>query len=234
MTIRDIIDYVQSDINSKRYWNDERLINLINVVQMKMCSSLKLMVRDFYKFESSTEQRYLMPFTYVSIEYLWYSNAGAEGQINLCASPREIYGKHSTPDSTTSATPYKGFVWESSGRKELWIYPIFDTEAVDIFMWFYGTPPRITSENDTPILPAEMHIHLVEACINRTRRVDEQLVISEELLLYNSIINECKSIETTSTVIQDRSQVAKDGSNFNAFSNFGLLDNSQAGINWEE
>ena len=70
MTIRDIIDYVQSDINSKRYWNDERLINLINVVQMKMCSSLKLMVRDFYKFESSTEQRYLMPFTYVSIEYL--------------------------------------------------------------------------------------------------------------------------------------------------------------------
>jgi len=235
MTIRDMIDYIQADVDSPRYCNDERLINLINAVHNRMCNSLKLVIRDFYKFESTAdEQRYLMPSNYIAVEYLWYDNGGMQGSITLRQSPREIYGKHSDPDTDTSDTPYTGFIWESSGRRELWVYPLFATDGVDIWMWFYGTPARLTTENDVPVMPAEMHIYLVEACINRCRRIDEQITITEELALYKDLVGECRSMDTTKAVMSDNAKVAKNGTYLSEYNNFGLVDGSEQGIQWEE
>ena len=237
MTVREIIDYVQEQINSRRYWNDTRLINLMNILQLKMANDLKLVFRDFYKFSSTTEQRYQMPSNLISLEYLWYDNNGTESQIDIVSSPREVYGKHSDPDTDTSDQPYKAFLWDSSGRLELWIYPIFNVAGVDIWMWFFGIPPKLTTENDMPVLPNEWHIHLVDAIINRTMQIDEQITKGEELALWKDIILTCKQMETTRSIMERRASVQQDrlypdpdyrGRGMGS----GLIDGSEQGITW--
>jgi hypothetical protein len=235
MTVREIIDYVQLSINDRRYWNDERLISLLNLLQMKMANDMKLVFRDFYKFESTLEQRYLLPSSLISIELIWYDNAGTEQRINVVNSPKEVYTKHSDPDTDTSDQPYKAFIWEASGRKELWIYPLFDTAGVEIWMWFYGIPPKLNTDNDTPVLHTEWHIHLIESAINRIMRLDEQITIGEEEALWSKIIHSCRSMDTTKMVMETDGKVRQDnnyptisrGGNYS-----GLIDNSDAGIIW--
>ena len=237
MTVREIIDYVQLSVNDRRYWNDNRLISLLNLLQMKMANDLKLVFRDYYTLSSTLEQRYLLPSSLISIELLWYDNEGTEQHIDIVNSPKEVYLKHSDPDTETSGQPGKGFIWEASGRKELWIYPLFDAAGVEICMWFYGIPPKLNTDNDTPVLATEWHIHLIESAINRIMRLDEQITIAEEEALWSKIIHACKTMDTTKTIMETNSSIRQDN-NYPSISRgsngIGLIDRSEAGINWEE
>jgi len=231
MTIRDMIDYIQADVNSRRFWNDERIINIINLIQNRMAIELKLVVEDFYKFSSTLEQRYLLPSNLIAINTLWYNNGGNNRLIKIVSNPSEVYGRESNPETETSSNPYKAFIWSTSGRKELWIFPKFDTEGIDLWLFFYGTPTRIISDNDVPSLPVETHVYLVEAVKNRIAQVDEQITKAEELALWKDIIMMCKQIDTVKNVITRSSQFEKEGIKVNFD---GLIDGSGMGITWGE
>lgn len=233
MTTREIIDYVQTIISSRRYWNDTKIINLINFCQNKMTSEMKLTIQDFYKFSSSLEQRYLLPSNLISIEELWYDNAGVQRKINIVPTPKSIYGVFDDPDTNTSDTPFSAFIWTSSGRRELWVYPLFSTEGIDVFMWFYGTPPLITKDNDMPSIPVEWHILLAEAVINKTQQLDDQISKSDELALWKDILNSCKTMDTTKNVME-RGSIIRPASEYPISEvSFGMFDGSERGINWE-
>lgn len=238
MTVREIIDYVQLSINDRRYWNDTRLISLLNLLQMKMANDLKLVFRDYYTFMSeASSQRYLLPSSLISIELLWFDNGGTEQNINIVNSPKEVYLKHADPNTDTSDQPYKGFIWEASGRKELWIYPLFSTAGVELSMWFYGVPPKLNTDNDTPALPTEWHIHLVESAVNRAMRLDEQITVAEEEALWSKIIHTCKTMDTTKLIMETEANINQD-MNYPMITGgtdaVGLVDRSEAGIIWGE
>jgi hypothetical protein len=233
MTIREMIDYIQAEVNSRRFWNDERIISIINLLQQKLSVELKLSVRDFYKFSSTLEQRYLLPSNLLSIESLWYDNAGMQRNIRIVAKPSDVYGLNTDPDTDKSDNPYKAFMWTASGRNELWMFPMFDTAGIDIWMWFYGLPSNISTDNDVSSLPIETHVYIVEAVKNRITQVDEQITKAEELALWRNIVNECKQIDTVKNIIQRGSQLTPQSVG-EAYDDFGLVDGSQRGILWNQ
>ena len=231
MTIRDIIDYVQADVNSRQFWNDERIINIINMVQYRMSVELKLVVEDFFKFSSTLDQRYLLPSNLMAIENLWYNSGGTKRIIKIVPKPSDVYGLESEPETNTSDNPYKAFIWTSSGRKELWMFPKFSTAGIDLWLWFYGTPARINSDNDVSPLPVETHIYIVEAVKNHIAQVDEQITKMEELALWKDLIAMCKQIDTVKNIVTRDSQFAKQG--ITVLNDFGLVDGSNNGISWD-
>jgi hypothetical protein len=232
MIVRDMIDYVQDTIGARRYWNDKRIISFINQVQEKMATMLKLVCQDYYKFSSSLETRYTIPSSYVSNQLLYYNNGGSENVIKIIPTPNNIYGVFNNPDTDSTDNPNKAFIWNASGRKELWIYPKFATEGIDISWFFWGLPSKLVNDNDVSPLPPEWHILIVEAVINKIKVNDEWMLASEELALFGVLVNAAKTMETTKGVIE-RGAILKPYSEFPVVGgSFGLIDGSDNGITW--
>lgn len=232
MIVRDMIDYVQDTIGARRYWNDKRIISFINQVQEKMATMLKLVCQDLYKFSSSTETRYTIPSSYISNQLLYYDNGGSEQVIHILPTPNNIYGVFSDPDTDSTDNPSRAFIWNASGRRELWIYPKFVAAGIDIWWFFWGLPSKLVNDNDESPLPSEWHILIVEAVINKIKVNDEWMLASEELMLFNSLVNTAKTMETTKGVIE-RGAILKPYNEFPIGSGeFGLIDGSSKGIVW--
>jgi hypothetical protein len=232
MIVRDMIDYVQDTIGARRYWNDKRIISFINQVQEKMVVMLKLVCQDFYKFDSTLDTRYTIPSTYINNQLLYYNNGGSEKTINIVPAPNNIYGVFNNPDTDSTDNPSRAFIWNASGRKELWIYPKFSVAGIDIWWFFWGLPSKLTNDNDVSPLPPEWHILIVEAVINKIKVNDEWMLASEELALFNVLVNTAKTMETTKGVIE-RGAILKSYNQFpNVGGDFGLIDGSNIGINW--
>ena len=231
MIVRDIIDYVQLTVGARRYWNDTRIISFINQVQQKMATMLKLTTNDFYKFESTLEQRYEIPSTYVNNQLMYYSNGGTENIINIVPAPNNIFGVFNNPDTDSTDNPSRAFIWNSSGRRELWMYPKFSTAGVEIWWFFWGLPPRLINDNDVSPLPSEWHILIVEAVINKIKVADEMMSGIEELELFNRLVHTAKTMDTTKGVIE-RGAIIQPYSQFPNVDGIGLIDGSSNGIVW--
>ncbi len=232
MIVRDIIDYVQDTIGARRYWNDKRVISMINQVQEKMAVMLKLTCQDFYKFSSSLETRYTIPSTYVNNQLMYYDNGGSENVISILPNPNNIYGVFSDPDTDSTDNPTRAFIWNSSGRKELWIYPKFSVAGVDIWWFFWGLPSRLVNDNDVSPLPSAWHILIVEAVINKIKVADEIMSSIEEIELFKQLVHTAKTMETTAGIIE-RGSIIKPYDEFpNIGNSIGLIDGSSNGIKW--
>jgi hypothetical protein len=230
MIVREMIDYIQTTIQSRRYWNDDRLISIINMIQLRLSADMKLTVQDLYKFSSSLEQRYLMPSTLLSIELLYYDNGGTESTIKVLPTPKSIFGVFDNPDTETTDNPYRAFIWNTSGRKELWVYPKFATEGIDIWMFFWGTPSKLISDNDVSPFPSDWHVYMVDMCVNKVKQIDEAISISEERGLWNEMLASIKRLETTKGVIERGSILMP--SIVGAGDGWMLADGSANGIDW--
>jgi len=231
MIVRDIIDYVQSTVGARRYWNDTRIISFINQVQDKMAVMLKLTCQDFFKFESTLDQRYEVPSTYVNNQLMYYNNAGSEQVITILPAPNNIYGIFNNPDTDSTDNPSRAFIWNTSGRKELWIYPRFSVAGIEIWWFFWGLPSRLTNDNDVSPLPPEWHILIVEAVINKIKVADEIMLPTEELALFQNIVHTAKTMETTKGVVE-RGSIIQPYDNFPSIGSIGLIDGSAVGIKW--
>jgi hypothetical protein len=231
MIVRDIIDYVQLTVGARRYWNDQRIVSFINQVQQKMATELKLTIQDFYKFQSTLEQRYEIPSTYVNNQLMYYNNGGTEKVINIVPAPNNIYGVFNNPDTDSTDNPSRAFIWNSSGRRELWMYPKFATAGVDIWWFFWGLPPRLTNDNDVSPLPSEWHILIVEAVINKIKVADEIMSGVEELELFSRLVHTAKTMDTTKGIIE-RGSIIQPEKSFMNVGGIGLIDGSSNGINW--
>ena len=231
MIVRDIIDYVQNTVGARRYWNDTRIISMINQVQEKMAVELKLTVQDFYKFDSTLDQKYEIPSNYVATQLLYYDNGGTEKVIKILPTPNNIYGVFNDPDTDTTDNPSRAFIWNSSGRKELWVYPRFVTAGIDIWWFFWGLPNKLANDNDVSPLPPEWHILIVEAVINKIKVADEMMLASEELVLFQQIVRSAKTMETTKGIIE-RGSILQPYDQFPLGNGIGLIDGSYKGITW--
>jgi len=231
MIVRDIIDYVQLTIGARRYWNDTRIISFINQVQDKMAVMLKLTCQDFYKFESTLDQRYEIPSTYVNNQLMYYNNGGSEQVITILPRPNNIYGVFNNPDTDSTDNPSRAFIWNTSGRKELWVYPKFATAGIEIWWFFWGLPSKLTNDNDVSPLPPEWHILIVEAVINKIKVADEIISSLEELELFKNIVHTAKTMETTKGIIE-RGSIIQPYDQFPSVGGIGLIDGSSNGIIW--
>jgi len=229
--VRDMIDYIQDTIGARRYWNDTRIISFINQVQLKMASMLKIVCQDFYKFDSSLEARYTIPSNYIANERLWYDNGGSDNVITILPSPSNIYGVFSNAETDSTDNPSRAFIWNASGRRELWIYPKFVTAGIDIWWFFWSMPSKLTNDNDESPFPPEWHILIVEAVINKIKVNDEWMSGSEELTLFNQLVHTAKTMETTKGVVE-RGAILMPYNQFPVVDGIGLIDGSVKGIVW--
>jgi hypothetical protein len=232
MIVRDIIDYVQLTVGARRYWNDQRIVSFINQVQDKMAVMLKLTCQDFYKFESTLDQRYEIPSTYVNNQLMYYGNGGSEQVITILPTPNNIYGVFNNPDTDSTDNPSRAFIWNTSGRKELWIYPKFATAGIEVWWFFWGLPSKLTNDNDTSPLPPEWHILIVEAVINKIKVADEYMSGIEELELFKQLVHTAKTMETTKGIIE-RGSIIQPYDQFPSVGGIGLIDGSANGIKWD-
>ncbi len=231
MNIRDMINRVQVQVRDRRFWNDDQVISLINTIQDELTTEFNLQVADYYEFTSVVgQQRYQMPSNLISIELLYYDNGNIQ-RIAIIDRPLDIYTK--VTDPLEQGDPYIGFLWKTSGRNELWIYPTF-SDVCNLQLWFYGMPTSITRDSDTSSLPVEWHTGIVNAVINKIRVYDEQLSVSDEIALWRGMINMLNKFDVTKKILEQDGRYGTISSQLIGTSGnmLGLVDGSEKGIIW--
>ena len=195
MTLRDMLNRIQSRVDDDVYWNDSRLTGIINHIKDKMSQEMRVVRKQQYEFDSvEGQQYYQVPDRYVIHHYLYY-NSTYNTEIVMKDSPRDVYGPSSDP--TLEGNPTMGFIWGVSGRRQLCIYPTFSEDGVELTWWFYGWPEDLAVDNDEPDFPIEWHPSLVDGAINQTKVDDKEMSVGDALILWKNEVQTIRGLATT-------------------------------------
>lgn len=195
MILRNMIRKVQDRLDDDVYWNDKRVIALLNEGKDELAKKLKCTTQQYYEFDSvAGQQKYQVPTTLVKSHLLFY-NSGYNQEIHIHDDPNDIYTMY--PDVTQEALPTKAYIWGASGRRDLVIYPTFNTDGITIKWWFYGWPEDIENDNDEYNFPTEWHPSLVKYAIHQAKVDDDELSVADALILWENEIRDIKSLDVT-------------------------------------
>lgn len=198
MTVRDTITRFQALMDSMNvtFWNDARSIALINMFKDKLAQEFGVnRVEQEYTFQSvEGQEKYEVPAAFVSHELLYF-NTGYNRKIHMMNGPGDIFGPAS--DVSVEGIPSRCFIWGISGRRELRIYPTFNTSGLTVYWWFYGWPPNVANDNDEPRLPQEWHPTIVEAMIDFQQSFDGIISKADYMNCWEIHIKKLRKLDAT-------------------------------------
>lgn len=167
MLRHELVTEAQALLEDPAYWTAARLTTLFNRGMRDLSNYMGLCVPAYMKFQSvEGQQQYMLPYDYIANQNLSFEANGTTNVINLKPSPNFIYGQVHDPDE--EGTPYLGFIWAKEDIPELWIYPTFDDDNIDVDWFYWRRPPSITNDNDRPLIPVNWHTFLVDYAVNYT------------------------------------------------------------------
>jgi len=202
MILRNMITRIQGRLDDDVYWNDKRLKAILNQVQDKIAQELAITTPHYYSFESvQGQQHYQVPSGFVANELIHY-NSGVNKVISIMKSPKAIHGVYTDP--TMEGNPSIGYIWGSSGRRQLTIYPTFSSDGITIEWWFWGFPNELVGDNDEPTFPSEMHPSLVECTIAEAKSDDKEISISDALIIFANEIRKLRRLESMIEIIGNK------------------------------
>ena len=203
MIVRDMIKRIHGQIAdySRTYWNDERIIVLINdikdsVAQELVCDRCEC----YYELPLiADQQKYEVPHNLTYSHYL-YLNSTYNRKIKIKVGPASLYGPTSVP--TQTGTPEFGFIWKYSGRREVTFFPV-PNEDLTADWYFLGWPEDIANDNDEVNFPIDWHPSIVRMCLNRIKREDEVISVADELLLETKEMRRIKRLDSTKAILEE-------------------------------
>jgi len=187
------------------FWNDARSIQLINVHKDKLAQEFGVNnVQQEYTFQSvAGQETYQVPSAYVAHEKLYFDTSYNQ-EIHMKNGPGDIFGPAS--DVSVQGIPTRCFIWGVSGRRELRIYPTFNTSGLTVRWWFYGWPPNVANDNDEPLLPTEWHPTIVEAMIDFQQAFDGHITKADYMACWKIHIKTLKKLDATVEFMTKRGQ----------------------------
>ena len=201
MTRRDIIDRFHSlmDLYNTSYWNDSRATALLNTVKDKLAQEFTVnRTEQKYEFDSvEGQQVYQVPSTFVAHRWMYF-NSSYNNVIKFYDGPESIYGP--VADQTAEGVPFAAYIWGSSGRRELTIYPTFADDGIEVQWWFYGWPPDVAVNNDEPHLPIEWHPSIVKLMVAEQQRFDKIISVGDALIITEKVVRTLKEMDTTKRI----------------------------------
>lgn len=171
MLLGAMIEEVQDLTEDPEYWTASRVTTLINRGQRDIANFMGVSVTGYTVFESVDEQeQYQLPNDWVSPELISFTSDGASHEIRIVANPRQIMNL--TEETRQTGTPTQAFIWAKADRPELWVYPLFDTDGIEVRLFYWRRPPDVSDDNDEPLVPRDWHTHLVDYAMNFINQQD--------------------------------------------------------------
>lgn len=212
MTLREMIIRFQDSVDDRTFWNDVRAIALCNRFKDKMAQEMRIVAESYYEFDSvQGQQNYQVPSKLVTHHYLYY-NSSYNTEIKIVKSPRNIYGPYA--EVTQEGWPTIGYIWGASGRRQLTIYPLFNTDGITVQWWFWGWPEDLAVDNDEPQFPVGWHPSLVEGMINQAKVDDKEMSPADALILWKDQIRIIKALDVTRDLVARKGQMGTIESHF--------------------
>lgn len=168
-----LVSEAQDLIEDPDYWTAARLTTLFNRGQRDIANSLGVTVSGYFIFESVQGQRqYQLPQDWNAFDLIAYRTGGTTYEIRIKPNPRSIVSV--VTDPTDEGMPELAFIWAKEDRRELWIYPTFDTGGINVEIFYWRRPPDIVADNDESLLPRDWHTFLVDYAVHWIEQQDNE------------------------------------------------------------
>jgi len=168
-----LVSEAQSLIEDPEYWTAARLTVLFNRGMRDLANEQGVTVTGYFiSLSVQGQQQYQVPYDFKYYQMIAFDSNGDYNKITLKPRPNAIYSVVSNP--TEEGTPSVGFLWAKEDREELWIYPTFDSDDIEMEWFYWRRPPDITNDNDEPLIPRDWHTYLVDYAVNFTLQQDAE------------------------------------------------------------
>ena len=168
-----MVSEAQDLVEDPAYWTATRLTTLFNRGMRDISRQFGIAVSGYFLMASvQGQQHYVVPADFVANELLSFDANGSQNKIAIKPRPADIYTVVSDPDE--KGTPSQGFFWAKEDREELWIYPTFDADGINVDWFYWRRPPDIVLDNDEPLVPRDWHSGLVDYAVNYTYQQDKE------------------------------------------------------------